>query len=81
MVFQVPKSEVEEAVKTAIDVGYRHIDSAYVYQNEEEIGRAIREKIADGTVKREDIFYTTKVLCIVSSVSVNKDEEGFFSMK
>ncbi|VCX40979.1 unnamed protein product, partial [Gulo gulo] len=58
---KVPKSKVEEAVKIAIDVGYRHIDSAYLYQNEEEIGRAIREKIADGTVKREDIFYTTKV--------------------
>lgn len=48
----------------AIDVGFRHIDSAYVYQNEEEVGQAIRDKISDGTVKREDIFYTTKVLCV-----------------
>nr|XP_035924301.1 aldo-keto reductase family 1 member C4-like isoform X2 [Halichoerus grypus] len=59
--FLVAKSNVEEAVKTAISVGYRHIDSAYLYLNEEEIGRAIRKKIADGTVKREDIFYTSKV--------------------
>ncbi|KAB1254131.1 Prostaglandin F synthase 1 [Camelus dromedarius] len=58
------KGEVEMAVKRAIDAGYRHIDSAYLYQNEEEIGRAIQEKMADGTVKRDDIFYTTKVLCL-----------------
>uniref|UniRef100_A0A8C8X3V7 NADP-dependent oxidoreductase domain-containing protein n=1 Tax=Panthera leo TaxID=9689 RepID=A0A8C8X3V7_PANLE len=58
---QVAKSEVQEAVMRAIDVGYRHFDSAYLYLNEEEIGRAIRKKIADGSVKREDIFYTSKV--------------------
>ncbi|TKC38571.1 hypothetical protein EI555_000827 [Monodon monoceros] len=57
---QVAKSEVEKAIKRAIDVGYCHIDSAYMYQNEEEIGRAIQMKIADGTVKRGDLFYTTK---------------------
>ncbi|XP_008057661.1 prostaglandin F synthase 1-like [Carlito syrichta] len=56
-----PKSKVAEATKVAIDVGFRHIDAAYFYQNEEEVGQAIREKIADGTVKREDIFYTTKL--------------------
>ncbi|XP_058388827.1 aldo-keto reductase family 1 member C15-like isoform X1 [Diceros bicornis minor] len=58
---EVPKSKAEEATKVAIDVGFRHIDSAHLYQNEEEIGRAIRDKMADGTVKREDIFYTTKL--------------------
>ncbi|XP_025709290.2 aldo-keto reductase family 1 member C15-like, partial [Callorhinus ursinus] len=58
---EVAKSNVEEAVKTAINVGYRHIDSAYLYLNEDEIGRAIWKKNADGTVKREDIFYTSKV--------------------
>lgn len=57
----VPKSKSGEATKVAIDVGFRHIDAAYAYQNEEEVGKAIREKIADGTVKREDIFYTTKL--------------------
>ncbi|XP_006903131.1 PREDICTED: prostaglandin-E(2) 9-reductase-like [Elephantulus edwardii] len=57
----VPKSKAAEATKVAIDVGFRHIDSAYFYQNEKEIGEAIREKIADGTVTREEIFYTTKL--------------------
>ncbi|KAM9672923.1 aldo-keto reductase family 1 member C15-like [Trichechus inunguis] len=58
---EIPKSKAGEATKVAIDVGFRHIDAAYFYQNEEEVGKAIREKIADGTVKREDIFYTTKL--------------------
>ncbi|XP_004425456.1 PREDICTED: prostaglandin-E(2) 9-reductase-like [Ceratotherium simum simum] len=58
---EVPKNKAGEATKVAIDVGFRHIDAAYFYQNEEEIGKALREKMADGTVKREDIFYTTKL--------------------
>ncbi|XP_045444694.1 aldo-keto reductase family 1 member C1-like isoform X2 [Pipistrellus kuhlii] len=57
---KVPKSKVEEAIERAIDIGYRHIDSAYLYLNEEEIGRAIQKKISNGTVKRDDIFYTSK---------------------
>ncbi|XP_038229563.1 estradiol 17 beta-dehydrogenase 5-like isoform X1 [Dermochelys coriacea] len=57
---EVQKSKCEEATKVAIEVGFRHIDGAFVYGTEEEVGRAIHEKIADGTVKREDIFYTGK---------------------
>ncbi|XP_075131491.1 rho crystallin-like isoform X2 [Leptodactylus fuscus] len=59
----VPKSLGEEATKIAIDLGYRHIDCAYIYGNEVQIGSAIRAKIADGTVKREEIFYTGKLWC------------------
>uniref|UniRef100_A0A670KKJ9 Aldo-keto reductase family 1 member C3-like n=1 Tax=Podarcis muralis TaxID=64176 RepID=A0A670KKJ9_PODMU len=59
----VPKSKCEEAAKIAIEFGFRLIDSAYVYQTEEHVGRAIRAKIADGTIKREDIFYTGKLWC------------------
>ncbi|KAM9312695.1 estradiol 17 beta-dehydrogenase 5-like [Gastrophryne carolinensis] len=57
----VPKCLAEEGVKIALDVGYRHIDCAFIYGNEVEVGRAIREKIADGTVKREEVFYTGKL--------------------
>lgn len=57
----IPKSKAAEATKVAIDVGFRHIDAAYFYENEEEVGQALRDKMADGTVKREDLFYTTKI--------------------
>ncbi|XP_036615548.1 prostaglandin-E(2) 9-reductase-like [Trichosurus vulpecula] len=57
----VPKSEHEVATKLSIEVGFRHIDGAFLYQNEKEVGQAIRAKIADGTVTREDIFYTGKL--------------------
>ncbi|XP_061629540.1 aldo-keto reductase family 1 member D1-like isoform X2 [Phyllopteryx taeniolatus] len=56
-----PKGTALECVKQAIDVGYRHFDGALVYFNEHEVGQAIREKIADGTVRRADIFYCGKL--------------------
>lgn len=61
---QSTAGDAERAVKDAIDAGYRHIDSAFLYGNEVEVGNAIREKIAEGKIKREDIFVTTKVTFI-----------------
>lgn len=55
------EGDAYRAVKEALRVGYRHIDGAWIYQNEEEVGRGIREAIADGIVKREDIFLTSKL--------------------
>lgn len=53
--------EVANAVKDAIRSGYRHIDCAAVYMNEKQIGKAIAEVIAEGTVKREELWITGKV--------------------
>ena len=56
-VWQVPNDEVTEAVKTAIASGYRSIDTAQGYDNEEGVGKAIRE----GGVSRDELFITSKL--------------------
>lgn len=54
-------SELSEAVYTAIEAGYRSIDTAQVYGNEKSVGAGINKAIDDGLVSREELFITTKV--------------------
>lgn len=52
-----PGTETEQAVATALEVGYRHLDTATIYENEADVGRAI----AASGLDRSDLFVTTKV--------------------
>jgi alcohol dehydrogenase (NADP+) len=54
-------TETRSATKTALEAGFRHLDCAERYRNEEQVGEAIRESIRGRTFAREDLFVTTKL--------------------
>ncbi|TFV49659.1 aldo/keto reductase [Bradyrhizobium niftali] len=56
-VFRMSDAEVEAAVPAALEAGFRHFDTAQIYQNEAALGRVLRS----ARVRREDLFLTTKV--------------------
>ena len=56
-VFQVPPEETERAASLALEAGYRHIDTAAAYRNEEAVGRAV----AASGLAREEVFVTSKL--------------------
>lgn len=56
-VWQTPPEDTERAVATALEAGYRHVDTAAAYQNEREVGQALKTS----GVPREDVFITTKL--------------------
>jgi 2,5-diketo-D-gluconate reductase A len=56
-VFQVPPEETAQAVREALDAGYRHIDTAEMYENEEGVGKAL----AESGLPRDEVFLTTKL--------------------
>lgn len=62
-VFQTEPSETTDSVFVALEAGYRHIDSAKIYGNERDAVAGILKFLEKPgqTVKREDIFYTTKI--------------------
>lgn len=55
--WQAKAGEVENAVETALKLGYKHIDSAAIYRNEKEVGEGIKRS----GVKRDEIWITSKV--------------------
>jgi 2,5-diketo-D-gluconate reductase A len=63
-VFKVPGDETERAVRTALEAGYRSVDTAAMYRNEQGVGRAI----ASSGIPRDHLFVTTKL---------NNDAHGF----
>ena len=68
-VWQIPREQTKQSVLWALEAGYRLIDTAALYGNEEEVGQAIRES----GIKREEIFVTTKL----SPFNIGKPEESF----
>ena len=58
--YLVPDDTVEDILAQALDVGYRHIDTAQMYKNEAGVGRALRNALDDG-IERSELFVTTKL--------------------
>lgn len=56
-----PKGEVYDAVKQALQIGYRHIDCAPAYTNENEVGEALKETLEKKVVQRDDVWVTSKL--------------------
>ncbi|CAG2112657.1 unnamed protein product [Medioppia subpectinata] len=71
-----PQGElVKQMVRDAIDVGYRLIDTAAYYGNEEAIGDAVNEVITNGKVRREELFISTKVFLLIGqSIPISRAE-------
>lgn len=59
--YKMSDEEARESVRYALEIGYRHIDTASLYGNEKGVGAGIADAIAAGVVTRDDVFVTTKV--------------------
>ena len=59
--YKLSDEDVNKVIRRAIELGYRHIDTASFYGNEEAVGKALNDAIPAGDVTREDLFVTTKL--------------------
>lgn len=59
--WQAKDSDLEAALETALEAGYRHIDTATAYENEHVIGKVLKKWMDSGKLKRDDLFITTKL--------------------
>jgi diketogulonate reductase-like aldo/keto reductase len=62
-VYRSPPTVTDKSVTHALQAGYRHIDTAQIYRNEKEVGKAVRQFLAasGGKVTRQDVWITTKL--------------------
>lgn len=70
-VFQTPPDETRDAVRAALDVGYRHVDTAAAYGNERQVGEAVRSSGLD----RSEVFLETKIW--ISDYGYSETLRGF----
>ena len=69
--WQSKPGEVAAAVEVALKEGYKQIDGAFAYMNEREIGEMLQKCFKEGVIKREDLFYTSKLWYIIKQVVVS----------
>ncbi|MCI2983864.1 aldo/keto reductase [[Clostridium] innocuum] len=75
-VFQVPDTQCEQVILDATEAGYRLLDTASSYKNEEALGSAVKKAIAAGMVKREELFITTKAY--IQQMGYGKTIQAFY---
>ena len=81
--WQSKPGEVAASVEAALKEGYRHIDGAYLYGNEKEIGGALQKCFKEGVVKREDLFITSKlgyVVCLGINYTCTPPQSILFNL-
>ncbi|VDO80474.1 unnamed protein product [Soboliphyme baturini] len=59
--YKVDPRDVERVLSTALDIGYRHIDCAELYENQTEIGATLAKQFSSGKLRRDEVFITSKV--------------------
>ena len=59
--YLIPNEEAQKTIKTALKIGYRHIDTAEVYRNEVGIGLGLKDTFTQLSLQRDDVFITSKV--------------------